>query len=512
MTPYSQDLRQRVVDTVQRGEGPFRQIARAVPGQSLLRHPAVATPPRAPARSNPSPTAEATRAVLTPEDLERLRELIRQRPDATLEECRQRLGVSCSLMTISRALSKLGLPRKKKVPHAAGAGHARRSRRNDGSSARDSPGSTPDGWSSWTRCGANTAMTRTYGRAPRGSGSTPIAPGHWESITLICGMRLSGVTAPLAFPGATNTGDVRDLRRGGAGAGVAARRRGDLGQPQAAPVGGGDRSGRGGGGGGGAAAAVQPGLTPIEEMFSKVKGALRSAAGRTKEAVYEAFGSALHDVTLERHRGMVPGPSGVRYATVRRLTRGVSRPTRFCRASGPFIEGRSGLQAFVLWTRPLVDPLPATEPAGLSELVRQLGREVLQLRQEVDELRRENAELRQQVGYWKAMHARAVHRADLLEAELEQTSRREPHAPRSTGAIERIGALERGFSSPTRSLIIVVSRHTRRKGDDHAQAQTQPTAKAGGRPHSNREIASWRSGPRSGTSSSRSKPNAAMAA
>src|ERR671917_30078 len=55
----------------------------------------------------------------------------------------------------------------------------------------------------------------------------------------------------------------------------------------------------------------------------------------------------------------------------------------------------------------LVDPLPATEPAGLSELVRQLGREVLQLRQELNDLRHENAELRQQVGYWKAMHARA---------------------------------------------------------------------------------------------------------
>src|SRR4051794_2994840 len=68
----------------------------------------------------------------------------------------------------------------------------------------------------------------------------------------------------------------------------------------------------------------------------------------------------------------------------------------------------------------LVAPLPATEPAGLSELVRQLGREVLQLRQDVIELRRENAELRQQAGYWKAMHARAVQRAEVLEAELEQ--------------------------------------------------------------------------------------------
>jgi hypothetical protein len=39
---------------------------------------------------------------------------------------------------------------------------------------------------------------------------------------------------------------------------------------------------------------------------------------------------------------------------------------------------------------------------------------------DVNELRRENAELRQQVGYWKAMHARAVQRAELLESELAQ--------------------------------------------------------------------------------------------
>jgi transposase len=68
----------------------------------------------------------------------------------------------------------------------------------------------------------------------------------------------------------------------------------------------------------------------------------------------------------------------------------------------------------------LVEPLPATKPADLSDLVRQLCREVLDLRQEVNELRRENAELRQQAGYWKGMHARAVQRADRLEAEVEQ--------------------------------------------------------------------------------------------
>jgi hypothetical protein len=63
---------------------------------------------------------------------------------------------------------------------------------------------------------------------------------------------------------------------------------------------------------------------------------------------------------------------------------------------------------------------PSSEPADLSEPVRQLRCEVLALRQDIGQLRRENAELRQQVGYWKAMHTRAVQRSKLLEAELEQ--------------------------------------------------------------------------------------------
>src|SRR5918993_2585610 len=61
----------------------------------------------------------------------------------------------------------------------------------------------------------------------------------------------------------------------------------------------------------------------------------------------------------------------------------------------------------------LVESLPATEPADVSDLVRQLCREVLDLRREVNELR-------QQAGYWKGMHARAVQRAERLEPEVEQ--------------------------------------------------------------------------------------------
>src|SRR3981189_3257851 len=117
MTPYSQDLRQRVLDTVQRGEGSLRQIARrflvsiSFVTRLLRNH-------RDTGSLEPKPHGGGNPAVLTPEDLERLRELIRQQPDATLQECRPRLRVSWSTMTISRALGRLGLPRKKKVPRA----------------------------------------------------------------------------------------------------------------------------------------------------------------------------------------------------------------------------------------------------------------------------------------------------------------------------------------------------------------------------------------------------------
>ena len=40
-------------------------------------------------------------------------------------------------------------------------------------------------------------------------------------------------------------------------------------------------------------------MAPIEELFSKVKGILRSAGARTKEAVYAAIVEALHEVCPE---------------------------------------------------------------------------------------------------------------------------------------------------------------------------------------------------------------------
>jgi transposase len=297
MTPYSQDLRKRVLDTVQRGDGSLRQIARrflvsiSFVTRLLRLH-------RGTGSLEPKPHGGGNPAVLGPEDLERLRELIRQQPDATLEELRQRLGASCSTMTLSRALRKLGLPRKKKVPRAQEQDRPDvQERRRE--FCEELAGLDPRRLVFVDECGANTAMTRTHGRAPAGQRVYTNTPGRWESITLTCGLRLSGVTATLAFPGATNAsvfetyveevlapelkpGDVVIWDNLKPHESEEALEAVEATGARVVPL-----------------PPWSPDLTPIEEMFSKVKGSLRSAAARTKETVYTAFGSALHDVTLD---------------------------------------------------------------------------------------------------------------------------------------------------------------------------------------------------------------------
>jgi transposase len=297
MKAYSQDLRKRILDTVHRGDGSLRQIARRfLVSVSFVTR--LLQLQRSTGSLEPRPHGGGNPAVLGPEDLEQLRELIRQQPDATLEELRQRLGVSCSLMTISRALRKLGLPRKKKIPRPQEQDRPDVQERRREFSAKLA-GLDPRRLVFVDESGANTAMTRTYGRAPVGQRVYTNTPGRWESITLTCGLRLSGVTAPLAFKGATNTDIfetyvedvlVPELKPGDVVIWDNLKPHKSEEAIEAIEA---------------AGAHVEPlppwspDLTPIEEMVSKVKEALRSAAARTTEAVYAAYASALHDVTLE---------------------------------------------------------------------------------------------------------------------------------------------------------------------------------------------------------------------
>ena len=195
-------------------------------------------------------------------------------------------------------MRKLKITRKKKDLHAQGRDSpaVKRKRR---AFRREVAGIDPQRLVFVDESGANTAMTRTYGRAPVGKRVHGSAPGHWDSVTLICGLRLSGVTAPVVFQGATNTavfetyvrqalvpqlqaGDVviwDNLKPHKAKAVVSAVE--------------------------GAGAHVLPlppwssDMTPIEEMYSKVKGALRSVAARTTETLTAAIGSALHDISAQ---------------------------------------------------------------------------------------------------------------------------------------------------------------------------------------------------------------------
>jgi transposase len=297
MASYSQDLRQRVIDCVERNEGSLRQIARRflVSLSFVVR---LLQTYRRTGSLDPKPPAGGHPAALGPDDLERLKELVRQQPDATLEELRQRLGGSCSIMAIWRALEQLRLPGKKKVFRAQEQDSPEvQQKRQD--FREELAGLDPRRLIFIDESGANTSMTWTYGRAPVGERVYGTVPGHWETITLTCGLRLSGVTEAIVFAGATNADTfeqyveqvlVPELRPADVVIwdNLKAHQAEELVEAVE-----------------GAGARVvplppwSPDMTPIEEMFSKVKGALRSAGARTKEAVYTAFASALHDVTPE---------------------------------------------------------------------------------------------------------------------------------------------------------------------------------------------------------------------
>jgi|SRR5512132_1268042 transposase len=292
---YSQDLRTRIIATVERGEGSLRQIAqRFLVSLSfvtrLLHHY------RTTGSLEPKPHGGGRQPALGPAQLKRLRALIKKTPDATLEELRRGLGVACSTMAIARAVRKLKITRKKKVLHAQerDSPEVQQKRRDF---LEELAGIDPRRLVFVDETGANTSMTRTHGRAPVGERVHGAVPGHWDSVTLICGLRLSGVTAPVVFSGATDTAAFQsyveqvlvpelrpadvviwdNLKPHQAQAVVAAVERGGA---RVVPL-----------------PPSSPDLTPIEEMYSKVKGALRSAAARSTVAIYAAIGSALHEVS-----------------------------------------------------------------------------------------------------------------------------------------------------------------------------------------------------------------------
>lgn len=62
----------------------------------------------------PRKTKPGRKPVFSGATLQRLDGLVRQQPDATLSELRERSGVDCSLVTMHNTLNRLGYRRKKR--------------------------------------------------------------------------------------------------------------------------------------------------------------------------------------------------------------------------------------------------------------------------------------------------------------------------------------------------------------------------------------------------------------
>jgi transposase len=108
-TPYSQDLRDRVLSAYDRGL-PTQQIAETF---QVSKAWARRVKQRRRETGETSSRKMGGPGVIKV-DRTRLSELVREDPDVTLPELRDRLGVKCAISTICVALKKLGFSFKKR--------------------------------------------------------------------------------------------------------------------------------------------------------------------------------------------------------------------------------------------------------------------------------------------------------------------------------------------------------------------------------------------------------------
>jgi transposase len=115
--PYSTDLRERVLAACAEGTQPRSEIARTfqISQATLYNWQRQA---KEEGRTTPKPATGGPPRYLGTEAEEVLREMVEAANDLTLDEynehLRQRCGLEVSTSTISRALSRLALPRKKR--------------------------------------------------------------------------------------------------------------------------------------------------------------------------------------------------------------------------------------------------------------------------------------------------------------------------------------------------------------------------------------------------------------
>jgi transposase len=153
-------------------------------------------------------------------------------------------------------------------------------------------------------CGANVNLAPRYGRAPRGERAHGSAPRNTDpNTTLIASMTTGGMGPAMLLTGATDTPAFEAYIERVLGPSLTpgkvvvmdnlsahkVGRVGELIQARGCEV--------------WYLPSYSPDLSPIEEAFSKLKGRLRRAGARTREALERAIAEALDAITPEDARG-----------------------------------------------------------------------------------------------------------------------------------------------------------------------------------------------------------------
>ena len=302
MQPYSRDLRQRIVDCYDRGEGSIRGLAerfKVSPDcvRRLLKHY------RETGSVKPKPHAGGAEPQLREEHLEVLRQLVAEKNDATLadlsEQLEQETGLKVSPSTISRALSRLNLTRKKKSFKASKAYTApvQKKRQAYWERIREV---APEDLVFLDETGIHLAMVELYARSLRGQRAYGEQPKKGKQTSIIGVMTLAAgwltglsfeggttgdlflwfieqVLVPLLWPGAVVVMDNLSAHKVD---GVAQA----IAQAGARLV---------------YLSPYSPDFNPIENLWSKFKQYLRSLGSRTKETLHEAVKEALAQISFE---------------------------------------------------------------------------------------------------------------------------------------------------------------------------------------------------------------------
>ena len=303
-SPIPPEVRERVISAIEdgatwRGAARMFQVGEASVIRWMRRH-------REEGTVAPLPMGGRRRG-LTDEDIALVGKIYEEKPDRTIEEGKdafeERTGRSTSTGAISRALQKLGLTRKKKATVAS----ERETERVQELRARfqaSQAGLNPERLVFIDETGSTVSMTRPFARAPAGRVPTELLPRNRGTVTTVIGALTSrGLTALMAIEGGTDRevfvayvrevllpelrpSDIVLLDNVGAHKDPRVR---DLIEGVGAHL--------------WFLPPYSPDLNPIEECWSKVKGFLKTAKARTREALELALAMAAECVSPSDARG-----------------------------------------------------------------------------------------------------------------------------------------------------------------------------------------------------------------